>query len=44
MYFGIILYIRAFLKDFKFFFDDMDHGGNVQKAVMKKDFQRRLVL
>lgn len=24
MYFGIILYIRAFLHDFKFYFDEMD--------------------
>lgn len=38
MYFGIILYIQAFLKDFEFYFDEMNEFAekNDQPALSNK--------
>lgn len=37
MYFGIILYIQAFLKDFTFFFDEMDTFAELNDLSALKD-------
>lgn len=34
MYFGIILYIRAFLRDFAFFFTEMDELTNTGDTLL----------